>query len=392
MAELKKNSGRIQILDALRGVAIVSIMLLHSLEHFDLYFLPEGLPSWMVTLDAKIWDTLFFLFAGKSHSIFALLFGVTFAIQQTRQHEKGESFDGRFAWRMVLLLGFGILNSIFFQGDILAIYAIIGLLLIPFSKLSDKAIIIVATFLMMLPYEWVNLLYAFQHPTEKISDPVSWTYFGKMFEYIGEPSFWNSAVGNLTNGRYAVLLWNWENGRFFSIFALFLFGYILGKREIFKWNHKNEKFWTKTLIISSIAFIPLYLVQTNITSLIASDIIRRSVLTIETAWTNFAFMMILVSGLTLLYHKTKMDKALNFFSPMGRMSMSNYIIQSIIGGAIFYGWGLGLYKYTGATYGFLIGLTIMFIMSRFCKWWATNHKQGPFETLWHKATWINTKS
>jgi uncharacterized protein len=91
------NNTRIHLLDVLRGFAIVSIMLLHSIEHFDIYYFPEQLPDWMKSLDQVIWDTLFFLFSGKSYSIFALLFGVTYAIQLGRQKEKGLHFDGRFA-------------------------------------------------------------------------------------------------------------------------------------------------------------------------------------------------------------------------------------------------------------------------------------------------------
>lgn len=379
---------RIHILDVLRGFAIVSIMLLHSMEHFDIYYFPETLPVWVKNIDKVIWDTMFFLFGGKSYSIFALLFGVTYSIQQTNQKEKGKSFDGRFAWRMILLLCFGFLNSAFFQGDVLGIYAVIGLLLIPICKLSEKAILGIAIFLMMLPYEWFNLFYAFQHPNESINDPVSWSHFGKMLEYIGEPSLWNTIIGNLTNGKIGVLLWNWENGRFFTILALFLFGYLMGKRNLFEWNPTSQKFWNKTLLIASITFVPLYFIQGQISHLISSAIIKRSVLTIETAWTNFAFMLILVSGLTLLFYKTKLQNKLMYFSHFGRMSMSNYIIQSILGGAIFYGWGLGLYKYCGASYGIIIGLILTILMGIFCKWWAARYKQGPFETLWHKATWI----
>ncbi len=382
------NSTRIHLLDVLRGFAIVSIMLLHSIEHFDIYHFPEQLPDWMKATDQVIWDTMFFLFGGKSYSIFALLFGVTFAIQLTRQEEKGNSFRGRFAWRMVLLFGFGILNSAFFQGDVLGIYAVIGLFLIPLSKLNEKWILGIACFLMLLPYEMSNLFYAMQHSTEEINNPVSWTYFGKMFEYIGEPSLWNTMVGNLTNGKVAVMRWNWENGRFFTILALFLFGFLLGKRNMFSESENNLNFWKRTFIISAIVFIPLLILNRNMNALIDSDIIRRSVVTIETAWMNFAFMLILVSGLTLLFYKTRMEKPLMYFSAFGRMSMSNYIIQSIIGGAIFYCWGLGIYKYTGATYGILIGIVLTMIMGVFCKWWAKNNKQGPFETLWHKATWI----
>ena len=122
--------------------------------------------------------------------------------------------------------------------------------------------------------------------------------------------------------------------------------------------------------------------------IITSEIIRRPVLTMETAWTNFSFMLILVSGLTLLFYKTKLQGVLMYFSSFGKMSLSNYIIQSILGGAVFYGWGLCLYTHTGATYGILIGLAMTILMGIFCKWWEKSHKQGPLETIWHKATWF----
>ena len=387
---ITKNS-RIQILDVIRGFAIVSIMLLHNIEHFDVYYFSDQLPFWMVPLDKLIWDSLFFMFGGKSYAIFALMFGVTFAIQLTNQEQRGKPFRARFAWRLLLLFGFGLLNSAFFQGDILTIYAVIGLLLIPLSKLSEKVLLWLAAFLMLLPFEWFQLYHALQHPLEKISDPVSWTYFGNMMAYIPNESFMDTAVGNLTNGKIGVLLWNWENGRFFSILALFIFGFILGKRHLFIWSETSKIFWNRLLTVSLMAFIPLYLIQTHLESWIESDIIRRSVLTIETAWTNFAFMMVLVSGLTLLFQKPYFKNKLMYFSYFGSMSLSNYIIQSIIGSSLYYGWGLGLYQYTGATYGLLIGVTLTILMGLFCKWWAKRFKQGPFETLWHKATWLGSR-
>ena len=102
-------------------------------------------------------------------------------------------------------------------------------------------------------------------------------------------------------------------------------------------------------------------------------------------------MIIIVSGLTIMFHKKYLKEKLTYFSSFGRMSLSNYIIQSIIGSSIYYGWGLGIYKYTGATYGILIGLILTILMGKFCKYWAQNHKQGPLETLWHRATWLGGK-
>jgi len=384
----EKTKSRIDILDVIRGFAIVSIMLLHNIEHFDVYFFPENLPTWIKSLDKIIWDSMFFMFAGKSYAIFALMFGVTFAIQLTNQQNKGKSFRARFAWRLFLLLGFGVINSAFFQGDILAIYAVVGILLIPLSMLNEKAILIIASFLMLLPFEWWNLVYAIQNPAQQINDPISWTYFGNMMQYIGNDSFYDTVVGNLTNGKIAVMLWNWENGRFFSILSLFLFGFILGKRNLFQWSDTSKQFWKKALVIAAIAFIPLFLVQQKLDTLIESDIIRRSVSTIEVAWTNFAFMIVLVSSLTLLFQKEALRKKLMYFSAFGRMSLSNYVVQSIVGATIYYGWGFGMYRYTGATYGVLIGLVSVLIMGKLCAKWAQHFKQGPLETLWHKATWI----
>jgi uncharacterized protein len=385
------TSSRIDILDVIRGFAIVSVMLLHNIEHFDVYHIPDSLPEWIKGLDTILWDFMFFMFGGKSYAIFALMFGVTFAIQLTKQEKRGKSFRGRFAWRLFILFGFGIVNTMFFQGDILTIYAVIGLLLIPLSKLSEKPILWIASFLMLLPYEWWNLMYAIQHPLEKVNNPVSWTYFGKMMEYIPNNSFWETVIGNVTNGKTGVLMWNWENGRFFTILGLFLFGYILGKRDLFRWTEKSALFWKKALVIATVTFIPLYLIQKNLNSFITSDIIRRSVSTIESTWTNFAFMVIIVSGLTILFQNKYLHKKLTYFSSFGRMSLSNYIIQSVLGASIFYGWGLGMYKYTGATYGILIGLTLTILMGLFCRFWAQNFKQGPLETLWHKATWLGKK-
>jgi uncharacterized protein len=99
-------------------------------------------------------------------------------------------------------------------------------------------------------------------------------------------------------------------------------------------------------------------------------------------------MVIIVSSLTLLFQIKNVGKKLMYFSAFGKMSLSNYILQSMIGSAIYYGWGLAMYQYTGATYGIFIGLVSVLIIGKLCVLWSKNFKQGPFETLWHKATWI----
>ena len=234
------ESSRLHVVDALRGFAIVSIMLLHNIEHFDYYFTPEGLPAWLKPIDQGIWDTLFFLFGGKSYAIFALLFGLTFFIQNDNQAKKGKDFRPRFAWRLLLLLGFGLINSAFYQGDILTIYAIIGFVLIPVAKLSNKTVFIIAVLLMLQPYEWINVIRGLQHPEMQMANPASWALFGKMDSYIQGNSIVDTWIGNLTNGKVAVLLWTWEAGRVFQTASLFMLGMLAGRKALFVNSPENS--------------------------------------------------------------------------------------------------------------------------------------------------------
>lgn len=387
---VESSSPRLHVVDALRGFAIISIMLLHNIEHFDFYFSPSNLPTWMPALDKGIWDTLFFLFGGKSYAIFTLLFGLTFFIQFDNQEKKGKDFRGRFAWRLLILLGFGIINSAFYEGDILTIYAILGFSLIPVAKLNTKTVFWIAAILMFQPYEWWNVIAGIQQPNLQLSEPASWKYFGRASEYITKDSFVNTIVGNLTNGKTAVVLWSWEMGRIFQNISLFMLGMLAGRKKLFVSSPESNRFWSKTLVISAILFILLFISKNGIPNWISSVAIHRPLQTIISSWSNFAFMLVLVSAFVISFDKLS-GRGLSIFSPYGKMSMSNYIMQSILGSIIYYGFGLGLYKYTGATYCLLIGFVLALIQGFFSTWWMKKHKQGPLESIWHKLTWIVSK-
>ena len=115
--ELLRSKERILAVDALRGFAVMGIILLHNIEHFNYYSFPEAGSSLLSSLDKHLWDMLFFLFSGKAYAIFALLFGFTFYLQSHNCEKRGEDFRNRYMWRLVLLLGFGFINASFFPGE-----------------------------------------------------------------------------------------------------------------------------------------------------------------------------------------------------------------------------------------------------------------------------------
>lgn len=383
------SSARITVVDALRGFAIMSIMLLHNLEHFDVWFFPANLPTWIKAMDGNIWSTMFFLFSGKSYAIFALLFGFTFFIMFDKQDKKGLDFRGRFMWRMLLLLGFGIVNSIFYQGDILALYAVLSVSLVLVCKLSNRAVLITAIILMLQPLEWGKFIYMLYHPDYVAVKNISWQYFGKSSEYIFGDSFLKTAWGNLTNGRWGCVVWSFENGRFFQASSLFMMGMLLGRKRIFELN--QTKFWKISLVVAVVSFFAFFHAKGLMPKLTSNTKMIDELNIIFSSWSNFALMAVWVSGFILLYQLKTGQKLLSKLEPFGKMSLTNYVMQSIMGSIIYYGFGFSIYKYTGASYCLLIGIVLFILQLEFCKWWLKSHKQGPLEALWHKLTWISFK-
>jgi uncharacterized protein len=387
MLPLQKST-RIEVIDALRGFAILSIMLLHNIEHFDLYHFPDYLPTLVKSIDSVIWNSLFFIFGGKSYAIFALLFGLTFYIQFNNRQKTGQDFSGRFLWRLFILLIFGIINSVFFEGDILAFYAIIGVVLIPFRKFRTSVLFGIAITFMIQPLEWGKFFYILSTPDYVDPVKLSDQYFARIGEYLGNGSFWDVAKGNLTNGRTAVVYWSLENGRFFQTASLFLFGMLLGRQYLFETSEKNTSFWKRALIISAITFVPLFFLKRAIPEIIDRAVLHGPLNLIINTWANFAFMTVLVAAFVLLYQKRTFQIFFTKLQPLGRMSLSNYVMQSIVGSLVYYGFGLGLYLYTGASLSLIIGIVLAVLQTVFSKWWLSKYNHGPLEFLWHKATWI----
>lgn len=382
------TTSRLQVVDALRGFALVSIMLLHNLEHFDFYFFPSNLPLWLYPIDKAVWETLFFLFSGKSYAIFSILFGVTFYIQYHHQALKGLDFRARFAWRMLLLLGFGMINSCLFQGDILSFYAVLGVALIVTARMSDRWAFIVAVVLLLQPYNIYELVNGILYPQAKLPNPLDWAYMDKMTNYITKSSLGDTVWGNLTNGKVGVVLWSWEAGRIFQAPGLFILGMLAGRRGVFDLSPDKSKSWRTALIVSILVFIPLFYLKNHINDAFDVESISRPLISIVTSLANLSFVIVLIAAFVLLFQQARVNKALNKLSVMGRMSLTNYIFQSILGSFVYYGFGLAMYQYTGATYSLLIGILLVMIQWQFCNWWLKTHKQGPLEWLWHKWTWM----
>lgn len=389
---LLAKSSRIEVVDALRGFAVMAIMLLHNIEHFNFYDFPTPSSDFMKAMDKGVWDTLFFLFAGKAYAIFSLLFGFSFFIQFNNQAKKGKDFRLRFLWRLFLLFIIGCFNGAFFPGDILVLYSIIGVVLVIACKWSDRTVLIAAIILMLQPLELGKFFYAMMNPDYVAPVGVWRIHSQRMYPFLAQPDFWAMIKSNLWDGQLFSILWAWGYGRFFQTASLFLIGMLIGRRSLFVNLSGHKTFWKRTLLIGAIAFIPLYFLSNILPDIINNKYMFTPLNTVISSFRNFAFMCVLVAGFVFLWQSEATYKVLHGLVPYGKMSLTNYLTQSIIGTFIYFGYGLSLYNVLCTTASAGVGILLFILQLGFCHWWLKKFKQGPFEGAWRKATWICSKN
>ena len=344
--ELLRSKERILAIDALRGFAVMGIMLLHNIEHFNYYSFPKAGSPLLASLDKHLWDMLFFLFSGKAYAIFALLFGFTFYLQNHNSEKRGEDFRNRYMWRLVLLLGFGFINASFFPGEILVLYALLGFVLVPVRHLSDKTVMWIAFFLMLQPLEWGKVIYALIYPE---ANPQQMIYsLGDVYPQLKGSSWWEMVKANFVTGQLASLNWAWCYGRVCQTASLFMIGMLLGRKGLFRLTDETRGqvmgFWLRTGFYALPCAVLLYYLKDFIYSQIGNPFLKASMETIWNSWYNLAFMLVMVSAFLLLYWVNK-GKVQQILVPYGKMSLTDYITQSVIGSFIYYGYGLEMHRY-----------------------------------------------
>lgn len=382
---------RIEMVDALRGFAVMAILLVHNLEHFIFPVYPAAVdqPAWLNIVNNGIFSITFSLFAGKAYAIFALLFGFTFYVQYTNQQRKGKDFGYRFLWRLVLLAGFATLNAAFFPaGDVLLLFCVVGIFLFIVRKWSNKMVLVTAIILLLQPVEWFHYVMSLFNHSYTLPDLAVGPMYETIATYTKEGNFWMFISGNITLGQKASLLWAVGTGRFLQTAGLFMLGMLIGRKHLFVTSEINIRFWTKALIIAAVAFAPLYQLKVELTATSQSALIQQTVGVVMDMWQKFAFTVVLVASFIWLYQKNKFRKLASDLRFYGKMSLTNYISQSIAGAVIYFPFGLYLAPYCGYAMSLLIGFVFFLLQMRFCKWWLKSHKQGPLESIWHKITWI----
>ncbi len=379
---------RIQLIDAIRGFALAGILLLHAIEHFDLIQYPES-TGLLTILDPWVTKVTFFIFAGKSYSIFSILFGLSFFIQLQNQAEKGEPFTLRFVWRLCVLFVLGYILSLVYIGEILTLFALLGLPLVFFQRLGNKVLLFMAALLIaQLPTLYLTFLsfkdtdFVFQQDWSAWADVTTTFSEGSFLEVIK----FNAFKGHLAKWQFMI-----NEGRYLQITGLLTLGLVLGRKRYFENAAQYGREVVIVFFVSILAWSVFYGSSFIIPLLNLKETQAILLSMLSASYSTFAFTIVLLSGFVWLYLNWIAGGLYNVLAAFGRMSLSNYIIQPLIGVPFFYGFGLGMYTYLGVTYSIIFGFIFLAAQLYFSKAWIKRFYYGPAEWLWRALTFFDFK-
>jgi len=374
MAPVRKEE-RIQILDILRGFAVFGILVVNiggfaAPAFWPGYTAPENLP-WYDALAGKLVQ---FLAEAKFYTIFSFLFGLGFSVQLGRAAAKGRDIRSFYPRRLLILFGTGILHAVLlWTGDILRLYALLGFALLAFRKRSNRALLAWAGIFFGLSF----LLQAFFNgeagaggiPGLDLVGMARSAYTSQ--SYLGYLIF--QAVASLGIFVYLLL----TQGP--SVMALFLLGLLAGRLRYFE-QLPEQRSLAKAILLAGLA---LGLAGNSLMVFSSDGWLISLGLTLGAPALAAAY----ISGLALLSLRPAGVRLLAPLAQVGRMALTNYILQSLVCSFLFYGFGLGLYEKVGAGLLLLISFLIYLLQIPFSLWWLKHFQFGPLEWVWRSLTY-----
>lgn len=393
---------RIQLLDVLRGLALFGILLV-NMDYFihPLQTILLPLPETVVGIDRTVAWIVKFIAEGKFYAIFSFLFGYGFTMMMMRAETHQTKFLPIISRRYFVLFLIGLVHAFFiWVGDILALYSLLGFVLILFRNAKPKTLIIWVIVLLAIPLLFtlfgaaaIELGKSFPESRQEIE--MSFAQQEEMYEKDIARAYQAYPTGSffeITKQRAYDMIFMSFSTLFIgpSVLAMFLVGMYFGKRQILQNLENNvpllkKIFWWgliigvvgnftySTLILSLPRFEPTFI-------LFAASFGQSAGAP--------ALSLCFISAIALAFHSAKNKNWLKYLAMPGRMALSSYLLQSLICTFIFYGYGFGLYGKVGKTTGLILTVVIYSVIFLFTNLWMKKFQYGPAEWLWRWLTYL----
>lgn len=386
---------RIEAVDMVRGFALFGVLLV-NMYNFGAYSI-----IWNEPADEFAFSVMRFFFETKSWRLFAFLFGFGFALQMIRAEERGSNFASVYLRRLFILFVIGAAHSMIYRGDILMLYAELGLLLMLFRKISPRLLLMLAVCLVAV-FPLGRLASSLQGPAESV---VAVDYNVRLeaetIEMEDARRTHVRAIGSMRevmadNARlvnpFAGLLGPESS---LAVFAMFLLGLYAGRERIFHNIPQHMQlirrvFWwglpiglacmtAERMLNATTGYAVFRDQQASLVPQVFGDFIF--------AYGSTALALAYAAGITLLAQHARGKRLLAPLGAAGRMALTVYISGSVMFGALFYGFAFGKAFWLGPAA--VTGYAVLFfsILVAFCAWWTKRFRFGPLEWLWRTLTY-----
>lgn len=382
---------RLESLDIVRGFALFGIFLVNmpAFQWPDLlaqlYLLPESLSA----LDEKI--RLFFdlLIQGKFYTIFAFLFGVGFYLFMNKASNQGDGGRRLYLRRIGVLALFGFIHLVFFwYGDILLTYALAGLFLLFFYHRSVTTLLVWACLLMLLFAILIalNILLISSFSEAQLGEVMA----------LGEAAIDEAITIYQQASINEWLAYRWqaevipilENIPFSALSVLFMFlvGLVAAKKGFIQHPESHRSLLYKVIGIGLVLSLPIsvaiILLHLGILHFgLLTSYIRHVLVSISGVFLSLVY----IAFLLLLFQKEKWLYRLRPLGYAGRMALSNYIGQTLVGVGIYT--GLGWFGQINLLQGVLIAVPVYILQIIFSYYWLKRYRFGPLEWVWRSLTY-----
>ncbi|RYC71602.1 DUF418 domain-containing protein [Spirosoma sordidisoli] len=390
---------RIQVVDALRGFALLGILIAHVSVWFDGGPLPGSVyqinSQGAANMVAQTFVGIFI--SGKFYTFFSFLFGLSFALMLTRSTDSDGTFLRRFAWRLLILGAIGFLHHLHWRGDILSIYAMLGFGMLLFRNVPTRWVLVAAILLVLnVPAQIRNNYNQFMAPQPtKAQNEQRQKEDEKLVEanykVIKQGTYAEVVRVNLSEFK-TKMQFQFESGRIYITLGFFLLGLYAGRRRLFQQLGEYRPFFRRLTKYTGLLVLGIILLFVAAILTIGPNNQPPKVIEVIFGFLfdlgNAALTVFYISGLTLLFQRLSWQRVVSPLAAVGKMALTNYILQSVIGTLLFYGYGLGLIGEIGTAMVLLLTIPVFLAQVLFSQFWLSRFHYGPLEWLWRSLTYL----
>ena len=365
------EKSRIDVIDALRGLALFGVLTMNIMFGFRTSMFnvrAEDFGSNSAANTAAFLLASFFI-AERAIAVFSILFGVGLAMQFERLQAADPT--NWIVRRLIVLLLFGLLHvTLIWHGDILVQYAVAGLLVLPLLGMSVRVqgtlaglMFVVAAASQWLPAPW-------SAPDQSLSPP---------YADAANQAFMSHQYFDLVRFHIEVLPVIFA--QHISILARTIGLCLVGVVAWRLYSQKQLVLTANQLKVSSIIVITSGLCLMFILPFLGSTALKLAYLGPPIIAIGYCLLFF------LLINRPRWRFVFLKFVPAGRMAFTNYLSQSVICSMTFYGYGLGWFGRTTIIEGIGFAMGLFAIQMVVSGWWLGRYQYGPLEWLWRSLTY-----